>query len=241
MLIELNRLTIPRLRRVARALKALHDDRAFVRTLHADVRGALEAAVQKGAPLDTAAEVSPLLIDTTTDSVLSNFEDMLLAMEGVANDRVVRPSTEALAKKADAMTLRQRVFPQRAKAIIDLSMSDQHKAMRDLAEVLTTDREATACVRRLGIDWAVAHLVAHLDPYQRAVRSSDGRALSTDAEDFHAALTRLAVKVTALHEDDAELRRAVLGPYEVELAAQQQEERDARKRQAAKRSEDPTK
>jgi hypothetical protein len=235
MLFDLTRLVVPRQRRVFRALDAAQADKSFVKSLNGDTRAALEAAVKAGAPLDGAPEVSPLVIDTTTDSVLSAFEDLLRAIERIAVDRVVRPTSEVVEQKNDAMTVRELAFPKGAKVILDLNMADQLRTMNTMVEVLTTDKKAAACIKRLGLEWVVSQVVAHLEPYARAVRSADGRALSTDSDAFRAALTRLALKVTAHHEDDAEIEKRLLGPYRVELEAQQQDERDARKRNAEKK------
>lgn len=241
MLFELQRLPIPRQRRVFRALDEAQSDKAFVKTLQADTRAALEAAVAAGAPLDSVMEQSPLVVDSTTDSMLSAFESYLLDIERLTVDRVARLSDVATEKRADAISLRELAFPRGAAAILDLSMSDQLKVMNDIVEALNTDKTALGCIKRLGVEWIVERIVAHLEPYARAVRSSDGRALSNDSEAFHTALSRLAVKAAAHHEGDAEIEKRLLGAYQVELAAHQQDEREGRKRAAEKKKADAPK
>lgn len=241
MLFELTRLTIPRQRRVFRSLHAAAQDKAFMKGLSADTRAAVEAAVEAGAPLDTVLEASPLVVDTTTDSVLSAFEGLLFDFERITNDRVVRLAPEAAEKRADAITLRTTIFPRGAKVILDLSMSDQLKAMHDIATALNDDETAAGCVERLGIKWVVTQVVAHIEPYARAVRASDGRALSADSDAFHAALTSLALKAAVHHEGDGEIEKRLMGAYVVELEGQQADERESRKRSAEKKKGDAPK
>lgn len=234
MKIELTRLTVPRQRRVVRALVAASEDKALTKTLHPDARALLASAVSVGERLDTSLDLSPIVIDTITDSVIGSFESVLTMFERIANDRVVRPAPEALEKKADAMTLRQLAFPQGAQAMLDLEMVDQQKAMVDLVAVLTEDKTAVACTKRLGLEWAVAQIAAHLAPYNRAVRASDGRDVSGDSEAFHTAFTKLAVSASAHHGSDDAVHRALFNTYDTELDAQQRDDRDRRKRAAAK-------
>jgi hypothetical protein len=234
MQITLTSLVVPRLRRVARSLTAASEDKSFIKTLHPDTRAQLMASVSIGERLDTALDLSPLVIDTVTDSVIGSFESALVMFERIANDRVVRPSQDALDKKADAMTLRQLAFPQSAQRLLDLEMVDQHKAMVDLNAVLTEDKTAVACVKRLGLEWAVAQIVAHLAPYSRAVRASDGRDVTGDSEAFHAAFTKLAISASAHHAGDETVHKTLFGTYDDELEAQQRDARDRRKRAAAK-------
>ena len=63
-----------------------------------------------------------------------------------------------------------------------------------------------ASVKRLGLDWAVAQVVAHLEPYGRAVRASDGRDLVADSEAFHEAFTALALDASTHHRGDDAVR-----------------------------------
>lgn len=235
---ELTRITIPRQRRVARALKILSDDKTFLKSLHADTRAALLAAVAIGDRLDITHEVSPLVVDTVTDSVIGSFEGVLTMFERIASDRVVRPSSEVLEKKADATALRQLAFPKGAQFMLDLEMAEQHKAMAALVTVLTADKVAVAGVKRLGLDWAVAQVVAHLEPYGRAVRASDGRDLVADSEAFHEAFTALALDAATHHRGDDAVHKALFDAYDVALAEQQQETRARRKRNAAKPAEE---
>ncbi len=121
MLFGLQRLTIPRQRRVFRALNEAQSDKAFVKTLQSDTRAALESAVTAGAPLDSVMEISPLVVDSTTDSMLSAFESYLLDIERLTVDRVARLSDAAAEKRADAISLRQVSFPKGATEILDLT------------------------------------------------------------------------------------------------------------------------
>lgn len=193
------------------------------------------AAVSAGQRLETGVALSPLVLDTTTDSVISAFEDILLGIERVATDRVVRPSPEVLAMKSAAMTLRQVALPNGTTSFLDLSMPLQHKAMDSLVTVLTGDKTAVASVKTLGLGWAVAQIVAHLEPYGRMVRAADGRDLQSESVAFHDAFTTMAVVVSSRHAGDAEIHRRLFGAYDTELEAQQAEEREGRKRSAAKK------
>lgn len=234
----LTRLTVPRQRRVVRALKTLSEDKPFVKELHPDVRAALLAALAAGEGIDTSVEVPLVVLDTVTDSVLVSFETILEMMERLATDRVVRPSPEALERKADATALRNLAFPRGAQHITDLDMADQHKAMLDLTTTLTHDKTAVALVKRLGLEWAVAVLVAHLEPYGRAVRANDGRDVSADSAAFHTAFTDMALYAATHHRGDGELRRRLFAAYDSELEAQRDDER-ARKRARKKPAGEP--
>lgn len=234
-MLDLPRLTLQRQRRVFLALRDASEDKAATKALHPDVRGALTAAVAAGSGLTPDRELPPLVLDNTTDVVIGAFDDLLEAVEKGMTDRVVRPLTPEQAEmKAAATTLRQRAFPN-GTGYLTGSMGQQYKVMRELADALEKDRECVAAVRALHVKWFVDHLVAHLAPYGRAVKAADGRDLEAESDAFHGAFVDLAVKATAHHGASADVRKLLLGAYETELAAQREDEREARKRAKKKR------
>lgn len=235
MKLELTRLTIPRQRRLVSEWRALREDKTFTKSLKPEVREVFVEAVSLGERIDTAVTVSPLVIDATTDSVITAFDTVLESFERIANDRVVRPSPEVLKKKAAALTLRQLAFPGTVTAVTEQSMPLQHKSMSDLVTLLQRDKQCHACVDELGLGWVVAQLVAHLEPYGRAVRNSDGRDVQADSVAFHEAMTLVAIRAAA-HEG-VDTQRRLFGAYDTELEAQQQDEREGRKRAAKRKAE----
>jgi len=235
---EVPRLVITRQRRVAQALEDIAGDAKGMKAFHADLRSAVQAAAAVGAKLETGREFAPLLLDNTADAVFSALETLLEAIEQGLTDRVVKPLTEVQARKrAAAVTLRQKVFPDGSN-FLSLSMPLQYKAMRGVIDKLARDKDCADAVRELGIDWLVEHAEAHLGPYGRAVKAADGRDLDAESDGFHEAFSRVVVMLEAHHAKDAEVRRALLGAYETELAAQRGDERDARRRAKEKRKAD---
>lgn len=229
-MLDLAGLTLPHQRRVAQALALVAEDKGFVKALHAETRAALTAAVTAGQSLTTLREVSPLVLDSTTDAVFAAFDDVLEGIERGLTDRVVRPLTEEQArKKAAATTLRQRVF-EGASDFLSLSMPLQYRAMTDALKVLTTQRNCVDAVKELGFGWFVEHLKAHLAPYGHAVTAADGRDLDAASDAFHGALTELALRAAVHERGDADVRKRLFASYETELAAQRDEEREARQR-----------
>lgn len=227
---DLVRLTLVRQRRVAQTLAELVADEAATRSLHAEVREALRVTVETGAMLELGQSFNPLLLDTTTDGVFGGFERILDGTVRGLNDRVIKPLTPAQARKrAAALTLQQRIGAT-YKGYLNRSMPLQYKAMRAIVDLLRTDAECLAAVQALGLDDLVAHMEAHLGPYGRAVKAADGRDLEALADAFHAALTRLALRVFTHYEGDAAVQKRLLGAYETELAAQREDGRAARQR-----------
>ncbi len=236
-MLELARLTLVRQRRVAQSLAEAHDDKNLTRKLHAPVRDALAAAVRAGESLVAAREFPPLVLDNTTDAVFAAVDDLLEAVETALTERVIRPLTaEQARKKAAAVTLRQRVFAD-AGRFLTLSMPLQYRAMSEAVKTLTGDRECVAAVKELGIGWLVDHLVAHLGPYGRAVMSADGRDFEGESEAFHDALRELFLDVSVHHRGDADVQKRLFGAWETELAAQREDEREARRRAKKKPAE----
>lgn len=234
-MLELAGLTLPRQRRVAQALTDAANDKALTKSLHADVRAALTRAAAAGDALAAAREFPPLVLDNTTDSVFAAFDDLLEAVEQGLTDRVIRPLTEEQArKKAAATTLRQRVFAG-ASSFLTLSMPLQYRAMSEAVRVLTGERDCVAATKELGLGWLVEHLVAHLGPYGRAVMTADGRDFEAGSDAFHGALTELALQVAVHQRGDGEAQKRLFGAYESELAAQRDEEREARRRAKKKK------
>lgn len=235
-MLELARLTLTHQRRVAQALAAVTEDKTFTKSLHAETRGALTAAVAAGAGLAAMRDIPPLVLDSTTDAVFAAFDDVLEGIERGLTDRVVRPLTEEQArKKAAATTLRQRVFAQ-AEDFLSLSMPLQYRAMTDALKVATTQKDCVAAIEELGLSWFLEHLRAHLGPYGHAVTLADGRDLDANSDAFHDALTELALRAQVHERGNADAQKRLFASYETELAGQRDEERAARARAKKKKA-----
>lgn len=164
-------------------------------------------------------------------------DDLLEAVEGVLNDRVVNPLTDEQSQmRQAARTVRQTALPGGTGYLND-TMPQQYKTMRTMADALQNHKACAAAVKTLHLGWAVDHVLAHLAPYGRAVKAADGRDLEAVSDGFHAAFEQLAVKTRAHHGADAAVGKLVLGAYETELTAQREDERAARKRSAAKKKQ----
>jgi len=236
-MLELQRLTIGRQRRVGQALADLAKDAKFMKGLAPDARDALTAAVEAAGALDTGAGLSPLLVDTSADVVFSAFESWLDATKRGMTDKVVTTLPPAIAaKKAAASTLHATLFG-KGTGFLRLDMPLQYKAMRDVVTALRDDATCTAAVKELGAGFWVDHMAAHLVPYGHAVKTQDGRDLEAAGGAFHDALRQVVLKMLNHHDDDAALKTAVLGSYERELATQREDERQARKRRKKAKDE----
>jgi hypothetical protein len=234
---ELQRLTIARQRRLAQSLLEAEQDKSFVKSLNPDVRTALSDAVKMGEGLDPGRELPPLVLDNTTDTVFSSFENLLESVEQGMTDRIVAPlPPDRAKKKAAASFLLKRVFPD-GTGFLSSSMPLQYTAMTTVLDLLTKDPECVAAVKELGVGYFVDHMEAHLIPYGRAVKTSDGRDLEAAGTAFHDAYTRLAKKVDVHHEGDAAASEKLCKPYQRELEAQREEDRQSRARRAKKKRE----
>lgn len=225
----LPRLTVRRQRRVASDIDKAVDDKAFVKSLHADVRPVFERAVEAGRRLDAGRELPPLLLDKTTDGVFGAFQHVAENIYEGMDDRVVPLTPDRIKKKAAANAILTRALPS-GLGYLSQSMSLQYEDMRGIVDHLHDDAECVAAVGELHLGYFVDHMNAHLAPYGRAVKTADGRDLEAESDAFHALFTDLAVKVTANYAADAPVRNALLGAYETELEAQRAEEREARRR-----------
>jgi len=235
-MIELQRLTIQRQRRVAQALGEAEKDTAFVKTVHKEVRPILAEAVKAGAALDLGTELPPLVLDNSADVVFSSFQRFLAAVERGMTDRVIAPlPPEQAKKKAAAALLSRRAFPNGI-GFLSSSMPLQYDAMVNVIDLLRNDTACAAAVKELGTGFFVDHMEAHLKLYGRAVRSGDDRDLEAVGTAFHAAYTRLVVKIAAYQEDDAAVQQRLYNPYQKELEAQRADERQARQRRAKKKA-----
>lgn len=225
---DLVRLVLSRQRRVARTLAEVAADEEATRGLHPEVRQALSEAVAMGARLESGQDLHPLMLDTTTDGVFGGFESVLDGTVRCLSDRVIKPLSSAqAARRAAALRLQQRLGASNV-GYLNRSMPLQYQAMRTIVTLLRTDAECVAAVALLGLGDLVAHMEAHLGPYGRAVKAVDGRDLEADADAFHAALTRLALRTLTYHEGDTAAQKRLLGAYETELAAQREDGRQAR-------------
>jgi hypothetical protein len=230
---DLTRLVIARQRRVAQSLSEFVKNPKALKGLHADVRKALEHAVETGAALDDAPELPPLLVDNSSDAVFAAFDAWLEATVRGMNDRVVTPlPPDRAAKKAAAATLRARALP-RGTRFLALSMPLQYDAMKKVIDALREDDACVAAIKELDAGFWVDHMEAHLAPYGRAVKTLDGRDVDALGEAFHKAFHKLCLATLTHHDGDAGVRKGLLGAYETELEAQREDERAARKRRAA--------
>lgn len=236
---DLVRLVLPRQRRVAQTLAELAADDSATQGLHVEVREALTEVVATGARLDLGLNFNPLLLDTTTDGVFGGFESVLDGTVRCLSDRVIKPLTADQARrKAAAQTLQQRIGASNA-GYLNSSMQMQYRVMRSIVDMLRSDAECVAAVLELGLGDLVTHLEAHLGPYGRAVKAADGRNQEADSDAFHAAMTRLAMRVLTYHERSPELQKRLLGAYETELAAQREDGRVGRQPRDTQPDPDP--
>lgn len=236
-MLTLTRIPITRQRRVAQSLKDAFEDKAFVKSLEADVRASLVDVVGIGEGLDTGHLLAPLLVDNTADTVFAAFEALLEAIINGMSDRLIAPLPEARAKKkAAASVLVQRVFSQN-KGYLSADMPLQYDAMCKVIDTLRKDPECAAAVRELGLGWFVDHLEDHLAPYGRCVKTKDNQDLEAVGAAFHKAFVRLQMKAGANHEDDPAILTRLGSAYETELEAHRADVRDTRKRAAEKKAE----
>jgi hypothetical protein len=236
-MLDLQRLTIIRQRRLAQSLAETTEDKAFVKTLATEVRTALSEAVTAGQALDSDHILPPLLVDNSTDTVFGAFDAFVASIVRGMTDRVIAPLPAPQAKKkAAAAHLRQRAFPHGVE-FLSRSMPLQYDAMVSVIDILREDPACVAAVNELGAGYFVDHMEAHLAPYGRAVRTTDDRDMEAVGTAFHAAYVRLVVKITAYHADAATIEMRLCNPYQHELAAQREEERLARVRSKTKKAE----
>lgn len=233
---DVQRLTIVRQRRVAQSFADLAENAKLMKTLAPEARDAIHAAATAGAALDTGAALSPLLVDTSTDVVYGAFETWLDAIVRGMSDKVVTPLPPTMAaKKAAASTLHAMLFG-KGTGFLRIDMPLQYKAMRDVIDALRKDPVCVPAVKELGAGFWVDHMEAHLVPYGRAVKTQDGRDLEAVGSEFHDKLRQVVLRVLNFHDGDAAVRTTVLGSYERELAAQREDERQARKRRKDKKT-----
>jgi len=236
-MLDLQRLIIPRQRRLALSLTQSVQDKVFVKSLAPDVRSSLTEAVKAGEGLDTNHVLPPLLVDGSADTVFAAFDGLLASIVRGMTDRVIAPLPPPQAKKkAAAAHLRQRAFPNGVD-FLSRSMPLQYDAMVTVIGTLRDDAECAAAVKELDAGYFVDHMEAHLAPYGRAVRTTDDRDLEAVGAAFHTAYVDLVVKTTALHGGAAAIRARLFNPYETEVAAQREEERLARARAKTRKAQ----
>jgi hypothetical protein len=239
-MLELQRLTIIRQRRLAQALEAAQQDAAFVKTLAKPAAAALAAVVVAGVDIDVDHALPPLLVDNTTDSVFGSFEGFLKAIVRGMSDKVIAPlPSDRAAKKAAASLLLGRAYPDGV-AFLSRAMPLQYDAMAKLVDLLRKDPACVAAVKELAAEFFVDHLEAHLAPYGRAVKTTDDRDLEAAGGVFHEAYVGLVVQIEANHAGDDDIKERLWNPYQTELDDQRDEGRKERarskKKKAAKKS-----
>lgn len=235
-MLEMARLNANRQRRVFLSLQEVREDKAFVRSLDARVREALEGAVLAGQPLAARHSLPPIVVDNSADSAFGGFYAIVTAIDGAVNDRVVEPTPEAVAARRAASTIVLRAFP-KGTGFITQSMALQYEGMTQVVDRLRRDEACVDGVKTLGLGWMVDLLEAHLEPYGRIVNRGDTRDAEAASNAFHAAFRTLAMRALDHHEADADIRARLLGAYERELDAQREEDRASRKR---REKSDPT-
>ena len=236
-MLDLQRLIIVRQRRLSQSLAETSRDKAFVKTLAPEVRSALTDTVTAGSALDSEHVLPPLLVDNSTDTVFGAFDAFLGSIVRGMTDRVIAPLPAPQAKKkAAAAFLRQRVFPQGVE-FLSRSMPLQYDAMVNVIATLRDDAECVAAVKELDAGYFVDHMEAHLAPYGRAVRTTDDRDMEAAGAAFHAAYVTLVVKSTAHHAGTAAIETRLWNPYQHEIAAQREDERQGRVRTKSRKAE----
>ena len=228
-MLDLNKLSPNRQRRVFLSLVEVRGDKVFVSALNERVRDALEAVVLQGQELADSHSLPPLAVDNSTDATFSGFFALVSAIESAVSDRVVAPAPAATAAKRAASTLLLRAFPNGTSFLL-LAMPLQHEAMAKVMDRLRRDEPCVEAVKLLGLGWLVDHMDAHMGPYGRVVSRGDSRDAEAVSNAFHSAFRSLALRALDHHEDDADIRARLLGAYERELDAQREEERASRKR-----------
>lgn len=217
-MLELSRLPIERQRNVCSSLAA---HLATKPKYKAEVIASAKAVLSAGEYLSVPSSTEPQMIDVdrATDSLTSSVFHIIESIERAGVTSVI-PLDGAAQKSVDAARALRETWFASGVGFIQRPYGIQWDAMNAIANTFAKETVKDA-ISTLALDALIAHWAKHITLYGRTlgITAPLNRVSSQDdnSDAFHKAYVRFAACVTALHGDDEDAVKALLGPYQQQL------------------------